>query len=71
MRVVGVVAGAPADHAGLTIGNLIGLTLKAGLVDAVLADGTVLHGHVPAPKGHCVPLLHFDALIDLHCCHLI
>jgi hypothetical protein len=66
VRVVGVVACAPGDHAGLAVGNLVGLALEAGLVDAVLADGAVLHRHVPAPQRHCVPLLHLDALVDLH-----
>ena len=49
MRVVGVVAGAPGDHACLGVRNLVGLAFEAGLVDAVLADGAVLDGDVPAP----------------------
>lgn len=66
VSVIGVVASAPRDHARLVIGDLIGLALETGLVDAVLADGAILHCHVPAPQGHCVPLLHLDALVDLH-----
>jgi len=49
MRVVGVVAGAPGDHAGLGVRDFVGLAFEAGLVDAVLADGAVFHGDVPAP----------------------
>jgi hypothetical protein len=64
--VVGVVAGAPGNHACLTIRNLIGLTLQASLVDAVLADSAIFNSHVPTPKGYCVPLLDLDALVDLH-----
>lgn len=64
--VVGVVAGAPTDHAALAVGDLVGLTLETGLVDAVFADGTVLDCYVPAPEGHCVPLFDLYALVDLH-----
>lgn len=66
VRVVGVVAGAPGDHAGLAVRDLVRLALQARLVDAVLADRAVLHCHVPAPQRHRVPLLHLDALVDLH-----
>lgn len=64
--VVGVVAGAPGNHASLAIRNLVGLALQTGLVDAVLADGAIFNSHVPTPQGNCVPLLDLDALVDLH-----
>ena len=66
MGVVGVVAGPPADEAGLVVADLIGLALEAGLVDAVLADGAVLDGHVPTPEGDGVPLLDLNPAVDLH-----
>ena len=44
-----MVAGSPADETRLVVGYLVGLALKAGLIDAVLADGTVLYCYVPAP----------------------
>lgn len=61
-----MVARAPRNHAAFIVGDLIGLALQTSLVDAVLADGAVLHGHVPAPQGNCVPLLHLNSFIDLH-----
>jgi hypothetical protein len=66
VSVVGMVAGSPRDHAAFIIGDLICLTLEASLIDAVLADGTVLNCHIPAPEGHCVPLLDLNPFIDLH-----
>lgn len=71
MRVVGVVAGAPADHTCLTIGYLVGLAFEAGFVYAVFADCAVFHRHVPTPQSNCVPLFDLDALIDLHSYHLV
>jgi hypothetical protein len=64
--VIGVIAGAPTDEASLTVRDLIGLALETGLVDGVFANGAVLDGHIPAPQSHRVPLLHLDALINLH-----
>ena len=66
VSVVCVVAGPPADEAGFTIADLIGLALEAGFVDAVLADGTVLDSHVPTPQCHRVPLLYLDTTVHLH-----
>lgn len=66
MRVVCVVAAAPGYQASLSGAALVGLTLDTALVNAVLADGAVLHLHVPAPKGDCVPLLNRDALVNFH-----
>jgi hypothetical protein len=64
--VVGVVAGAPADHAGFTVGYFIGLTLETGLIDAVFADGAVLNCYVPAPQCDGVPLFHLYPFVNLH-----
>jgi len=66
MSMVSMVASTPADQACLTIGYLVGLALKAGLVDAVFANGTVLDSHVPTPQSYCVPLFDFNSLINLH-----
>ena len=66
VSVVGVVAGSPADEARLIVADLVGLAFKAGLVDAVLADGTVLDSNIPAPEGDCIPLLDLYAAINLH-----
>jgi len=66
VRMVSVVASAPADHAALTVRYLVSLTLETGLIDAVLANGTVLNRHIPTPQRNGVPLFHFNTLIDLH-----
>ena len=63
---IGVVAGAPGDGASFILGHFVGLALQARLVDAVLADGAVLDGYIPAPQGHCVPLLYLNPLVHLH-----
>ncbi len=49
MSVVSMVAGTPTDHTSFAVGDLISLTLEAGLINAVFADGAVLDGYVPAP----------------------
>ena len=47
VEVEGVVAHAPRSRALFVgVGHLVGLALDARLVDVVLADGAVLHGHV-------------------------
>ena len=71
VSVVGVVASPPTDETCLTIGYLVGLAFEAGLVDAVLANGTIFNSYVPTPQGHSVPLLHFDSFVDLHLYHSI
>ena len=50
MEVEGVVADTPSRSAlVLHIGDLVGLTVDAGLHDVILADGTVVDVHVPSP----------------------
>ena len=66
MSMVCVIAGSPGNSASFTLADFAGLALETGFVDAVLADGAVLDGHIPAPKGHCVPLFDFNSLVDLH-----
>ena len=66
VSMVGVIAGAPRDHATLIVRDLISLALQTGLVDAVLVDGAIFNSHVPTPQGDCVPLLHLNSFIDLH-----
>jgi len=46
---IGVIAATPGYGAALTVRNLVGLTLKASLIDAVFADCAVLDSDVPAP----------------------
>ena len=66
VSVVCMIAGSPGNSASITLADLAGLALETGFVDAVLADGAVLDGHIPAPKGHCVPLFDFNSLVNLH-----
>ena len=47
MSVVSVVAGSPGNRTALSVCNLVCLALQTGLVDTVLADGTVLYSDVP------------------------
>jgi hypothetical protein len=71
VSVVSVVASPPTDETCLTIGYLVGLTFEAGLVDAVLTNGTIFNSYVPTPQGHSVPLLHFDSFVNLHLNHYL
>ena len=61
-----MIAGSPTYEAGLVFADLVSLTFETGLIDAILADGTVLDCHIPAPESNCVPLFDFDSTVDLH-----
>lgn len=66
MGVVGVVARTPGNHAGLALGDLVGLAFETTLIDTVFADGTILNGDIPTPKCNCIPLFNFDPLVNFH-----
>ena len=62
-----MVAGAPGLRTlFLSIGDLLGLALDAGLHDVVLANGAVVDVDVPGPQSNCVPLLDDKSGFGFH-----
>ena len=63
MEVEGVIADAPSLVAFLLrVGNLVSLTVHAGLHDVISADSTVINMDVPCPKRHSIPFLYLESL---------
>ena len=45
----------------LRVGDLVGLTVYAGLHDMIPADGTIVDMDIPGPKGDGRPFFHFES----------
>ena len=64
MEVESMIAHTPSRLAVvLRIGHLVGLTVNAWIHNVVLADGAVVGGDIPSPKGNGIPLFNFKSFL--------
>lgn len=66
VKVERMVANTPSNSAFFTCGGcLICLAFDAKIHNVVSADSAIVDDDIPRPKGYCIPLLDFEALLSI------